>query len=88
MGTGKQKELETGYQRSNFKRYGKSDGKPMHLDVHKELKEDNKPSASFLLRSKFEEGKINNNGESGNNSFSEFVYNVARSRGIENLLFS
>ena len=44
----------------------------MHLDVHKELKE-NKTSALSLLPTKFEEGKINNNDVNGNNSFSDFV---------------
>ena len=47
---------------SDFECYERDEGKPVHVDVYKEMDESNKPT-SALLPNKSEEDEINNNGE-------------------------
>ena len=55
---------------NDFECYDKSDGKPVHVDVNKEVTEGNPTHA--LLPNRSEEDKINNNGETrgGNGNIS------------------
>ena len=47
---------------SDFERYNRSEDKPVHVDVDKELVESNKPTLA-LVPKKSEENEINNKGE-------------------------
>ena len=47
---------------SDFECYDRSKGKPVHVDVDKEMAESKKPTLA-LLPNRSEEDKINNNGE-------------------------
>ena len=47
---------------SDFKCYDRSEGKPVHVDVDKEMAESNKPTLA-LLPNRSEEDEFNNNGE-------------------------
>ena len=48
--------------KSDFGCYDRSEGKPVHVDVDKEMAESNEPTL-VLLPNKWEENKINNNSE-------------------------
>ena len=67
----KVRKVDSDEEDSDFENYDRSEGKPVHVDIDKEITEGNKPTLA-LLPKRSENDEINNNGETrdrdGNNN--------------------